>query len=97
MAQPLTLYKDGEEVKNVYPSEVAHWQSQGWTLSPDKPDPKPEQPKQEPVAIVGDRQAELEAMNWREVKSVAQKLGIEKGEDQSWDDLIPLIIKKENR
>jgi hypothetical protein len=94
MARPLTLYKGKEKVNNVYPSELATWQAQGWTLEPVS---EPEQPKQQPLVVVGDRQAELESMSWRQLRSVATKLGLEKSDDQNWDDLIPDIIKAENR
>ena len=46
------------------------------------------------VSAPVDRRAELEAMNWRELKSVAESLGIEKPEG-GWESAIDQIIEKE--
>ena len=94
MPRPLTVYKDGQSVANVYPSELEAWLKQGWATEPIT---EPEQPKQEPLVVTHDRQKELEGLGWRELKAIATEHGIEKTEDQAWDDLIPDILKAENR
>ena len=40
------------------------------------------------------RQAELEGMDWREIKPIAESHGIEKPE-AGWDEAIPLILDAE--
>lgn len=99
MARPVTVYKDGRSVSNVYRSELGFWLNDGWTLEPvqeTKPKKQAKLTVSEPVETVS-RQAELAAMGWREIKAIAAKLGIEKTDDQSWDDLIPEILTKEDR
>lgn len=101
MARPVTVYKDGRSVSNVYRSELDNWLADGWTLEPVQEELPPVQapfvvaevPVVEPVS----RQAELEAMGWRELKAIAGRLGIEKADDQSWEDVIPDILAKEDR
>lgn len=99
MARPYTVYKDGHSVSNVYGSELQTWFDQGWSLEQTEfvaPQPVVEV-KAEPVAPTLSRQEELEALSWQKLKAIATDLGLEKEEDQSWDDLIPDIIKAENR
>ena len=38
---------------------------------------------------------EIEAMSWREIKTLATNLGISKTDDQQWEDLAPAIAEKE--
>ena len=67
---------------------------------PTRPDPTP--PSAQPIVInleelKKQRQAELETMDWREVKAIAEAMNppIVKPEGGSWDDTIPLILKRE--
>lgn len=94
MPRPLTVYKDGKSVPNVYPSEVQAWLDDGWALDPK---PEPEQPKQESLVVEHSRQKELESLGWRDLKAIATEMGLNKEDDQQWDDLIPEILKLENR
>lgn len=41
------------------------------------------------------RQSELDAMDWRDVKAIAEEYEITKPEGGSWDDAIPLILDHE--
>lgn len=95
MARPYTLYKDGQSVSNVYRSELDSWLAQGWTLEPVAVKAEPVPPTETPSPV--SRKEELESLSWQKLKAIATELGIEKEEDQSWDDLIPEIIKAENR
>lgn len=103
MARPYKLYKGEKVVTNVYGSELASWFADGWSLEKvtakpkAKSEPKPATKKAEPAPKNFDRKAELEAMNWRDLKAIATKLGLEKEDDQNWDDLIPEILIKEDR
>lgn len=42
-----------------------------------------------------ERIREIEAMSWREIKTLATNLGISKTDDQQWEDLAPAIAAKE--
>jgi len=94
MPRPLTVYKEGKSVSSVYPSELQAWLDQGWTTEPA---PEPEQPTQPPIVVEHSRQKELEGLGWRDLKAIATDLGLEKTDEQQWDDLIPDILKAENR
>lgn len=85
------LYR-GEEVSPfIPPIDLPGWLAQGW--SKGKTTSGPAEVEEKPQEGI-DRKAELEAMDWREVKAIAEKLGIEKPEN-GWDEAIPLIIEKE--
>lgn len=96
MPQTITMYKGDRSVSNIYPSERESWIAQGWSETPQpikESEPKPE------IVINNaaiDRHAELEAMNWRQLRKIATSLGLEKEEDQAWEDLIPAILEKES-
>lgn len=86
----------------------AAWQQRGWRRSPievvqpEPPTPQPEpeiQPdlesEAEPITkTVEERQAELEAMSWAEVREIAEGYGIVKPVS-GWMDAIPLILAVE--
>jgi hypothetical protein len=93
------LYKGGEESPFLHPIDARSWRALGWTDEPqtqsesgDVAGPMPE-PETEPNGI--DRAAELELMTWRQIKSIAELLGLYKEEGQEWVDLIPAIIEAE--
>ena len=94
MPRPVTVYKDGKSASSVYPSELQFWFEQGWALEPQV---VPEQPKQYPIVVGHSRQKELEDLGWRELKAIASEYGIEKTDSQTWGEIIPDILKAENR
>lgn len=98
MPRPLTVFKNGKSVSNVYHSELQAWLDDGWSLE-DTGTACTETfcPAPIPKVVTPDRQEELEAMSWQKLKTLATKLGLEKDEDQSWEDLIPQILEAENR
>lgn len=98
MARPYTVYKGDRSVSNVYGSELQSWLNNGWSTEKVAPAPAKPKAKPEPNPVVKtDRKAELEAMGWREIKAIARKMGLTKKSDQTWEDLIPEILIKEDR
>ena len=47
-----------------------------------------------PISSRENRQSALEAMDWREIKAIAEEYNITKPEE-GWDDAIPLILDHE--
>lgn len=94
------MYKGDRSVGNIYLSERDAWLEQGWSESPVLVQPVSEPEPEEEIVVNDsaiDRHAELSAMDWRELKKLATSFGLEKTSTQTWDEIIPDILKAENR
>ena len=87
------LYR-GEEISPfIHPIDVPGWLNQGWSETPTIADEE-SRPTRGADESVLDRKNQLEAMDWRELKAIAEPLGIEKPEG-GWDESIPFILAAE--
>ncbi|MEL7494633.1 MAG: hypothetical protein AAGJ95_11820 [Cyanobacteria bacterium J06554_11] len=93
----IRLYRGADTSPLLHPIDAQSWRSLGWTDSPAEPakvGTEPPPPEQHTLTDKEDREAELMAMSWREIKDIAEQLGIEKHEN-GWEETIPAILEAE--